>query len=54
MTMDFIHLLYLEENYKLQISFLGYKNQEIDLIILSDFSQNFNLQKEIQILDEVL
>ena len=40
--------------YKLQISFLGYKNQEIDLIILSDFSQNFNLQKEIQILDEVI
>ena len=41
-------------DYKLQISFLGYKNQEIDLIILSDFSQNFNLQKEIQILDEVI
>ena len=36
-------------DYKLQISFLGYKNQEIDLIILSDFSQNFNLQKEIGI-----
>ena len=41
-------------DYKLQISFLGYKNQEIDLIILSDFSQNFNLQKEIQVLDEVV
>ena len=41
-------------NYKLQISFLGFKNQEIDLIFLSDFSQNFKLQKEIQILDEVI
>ena len=41
-------------NYKLQISFLGFKNQEIDLIFLSDFSQNFKLQKEIQMLDEVI
>ena len=45
MTMDFIHLLYLGGDFKLQISFLGYKNQEIDLIILSDFSQNFQFTK---------
>ena len=41
-------------DYKLQISFLGFKNQEIDLIFLSDFSQNFKLKKEVQILDEVI